>query len=107
MGLTLVAYLRGAEARAAGAVEATTVAAAAGMAGALWLAAVAAVGASVVAAASAAAAAVVGRGAVVAAAGLGPGLDPPVGGGEERHSRGMKLCPPHVLTLPGPEKGRR
>ena len=71
---------------------ATTAAAALGMAGALWLAA----------------AAVVGGGATTAATAVsGSGLDPPIGGGEEWRTRGLKLCPPRVLTMPGPEKGRR
>ena len=47
-----------------------------------------------------------GAGATVAAAGSGPGLDPPVRGGEERGTRGLKLCPPCVLTMPWPERGR-
>ena len=29
------------------------------------------------------------------------------GGGEERHTRGLKLCLPRVLTMPRSEKGRR
>ena len=41
------------------------------------------------------------------AAGLGLGLDPPAGGGEEWCTRSLKLCPLHVLTMPGPEKGRK
>ena len=77
---------------AAGTVEATT--AAAGMAGALWLAVAAVVGA--------AAAAAVGGGAAATTAGSRPGLDSPVGGGEERGIRGLKLCPSRVLTMPGP-----
>ena len=79
VGPTLVAYLRGAGAGAIGTLEATTVAAAAGIAGALWLAVAAAVGAAAVA----------------------------VGGGEEWSTRGLKLCPPRVLTMPGLEKERR
>ena len=55
----------------------------------------------------AAAAVVVGGGAVATAVGSRPGLDPPTGGGEERRIRGLKLCPSRVLTMPGPEKGRR
>ena len=35
------------------------------------------------------------------------GLDPPVGGGEERRTRGLKLCPPRVFTMAGLEKERR
>ena len=92
-------YLRGAGAGAAGTVEATMDAAAASMAGALWLAAAATVGV--------AAAATVGRGAAAAVARSRPGLDPPIGGGEERRTRGLKLCPLRVLTMPGSEKGRR
>ena len=81
MGPTLIAYLRGA--------------------GALWLAAAAA-------AMGAAAAAAVGGGAVATVAALSvPGLDPPARGGEEWCTRGLKLCPSCVLTMPGPEKGRR
>ena len=99
MGPTLVAYLRGAGAGVVGFVEATTATAVAGMAGALWLAATTVVGV--------AAAAVVSRGVAVAAVGSGPGLDPPIRGGEERRTRGLKLCPPRVLTMPGSEKGRR
>ena len=48
-----------------------------------------------------------GASAAVAVARSGPGLDPPVGGGEERHTRGLKLCPLRVLTMPRPEKGMR
>ena len=47
----------------------------------------------------------VGEGAAAATA--GPGLDPPAGGGEERHTRGLKLCPPRVFTMAGLEKERR
>ena len=49
--------------------------------------------------------AVVGEGATAATAELW--LDPPTGGGEERHTRGLKLCPPHVFTMAGLEKERR
>ena len=84
MGPTLVAYMRGAGAGVARTVEATTA-----VAGALWL-----TGAAVV-------------GATAAAVGSRRGLDLPTGGGEERHTRGLKLCPSHVLTMPGPEKGKR
>ena len=77
-GLTLVSYLRRAGAGVVGTVVAMTAAAAV------------AVGA-----------------AATAAAVSGLGLDPPAGGGEEWHTRGLKLCPPRVLTMPGPEKGRR
>ena len=48
---------------------------------------------------------VVGEGAAAAAA--GPGLDLPVGGGEERCTRGLKLCPLRVFTMAGLEKERR
>ena len=41
------------------------------------------------------------------AVGSGLELDLPAGGGEERRTRGLKLCPPRVFTMPGPEKGRR
>ena len=58
--------------------------------------------------AAAAATTEVGGGAATAtAAGSRPGLDPPTRGGEERRTRGLKLCPPRVLTMPGPKKGRR
>ena len=99
---TLVSYLHGAGVGAAGSVEATTVAATAGMAGALWLAGAAAMGAI-----GAVAKTVVGGDAAAAAAVSAPGLDPPVGGGEERRTWGLKLCPPRVLTMPRPKKGRR
>ena len=99
MGPTLVAYLHGAGAGLAGTVDKIMVVAAAGMEGTLWLAAMAAVGA--------AAATTVGRGAAAGAAGSGLGFDPPARGGEEWHTRGLKLCPPRVLTMLGPEKGRR
>ena len=88
VGPTLIAYLRGAGAGAIGTVEATTTAAA----GTPWLAATTAVGAAVAA--------------IAVATGSRPGLDPPARGGEEWRTRGLKLCPPCVLTMPGPEKGR-
>ena len=109
MGPTLVAYLRG----VAGTVEATTAAAAVGMAGALWLAAKTKVGVAVIAVVGATAVAAVGVaaamavGAAVVVAGSGSGLDPPAGVGEEWRTRGLNLCPPLVLTMLGPEKGRR
>ena len=53
----------------------------------------------------AAAVAVVGES--VAAAVVGPGLDPPAEGGEERRTRGLKLCPLCVFTMAGLEKERR
>ena len=91
VGPTLVAYLRGAEARIAGTIEATTATVAPGMAGALLLAATTVVGGCATAA---------------AAAISGPRLDPPAGGGEEWRTRGLKLCPPLVLTMPGPGEGK-
>ena len=45
--------------------------------------------------------------AVAVATILGLGLDPPTRGGEEWLTRGLKLCPSLVLTMLGPEKGRR
>ena len=108
VGPTLVPYLCGVGAGAAGTIEATTAVVAAGMAEALWLAAAMAVGAEVEATmggGEAAATATVGATATVV--GSGPGLDPPAGGGEERCTEGLKLCPPRVLTMPGLEKGRR
>ena len=108
MGPTLVAYLRGAGAGTTRTIEATTAAATAGMVGALWLAAAVTMGATAAAAAGMGAAAVVGEGTTAAAAAAsGSGLDLPVGGGENRPTRGLKLCPPRVLTMPEPEKGRR
>ena len=112
MGPTLVSYLRG----VGGTVVATTTATMAGIAGALWLAAaVETVGGG----AATAAAETMGGGAAMATAAIGGGaaatvvavsglrLDPPVGGGEEWRTRHLKLCPPHVLAIPGLEKGRR
>ena len=32
---------------------------------------------------------------------VGPGLELPVGGGEERHTLGLKVCPPWVFTMVG------
>ena len=49
--------------------------------------------------------AAVGGGA--AAVVTGQGLDPPAGGGEEWHTRGLKLCPPRIFTMVGLEKERR
>ena len=43
--------------------------------------------------------------AAVGAVGSGLGLDPLAGGGEEWRTRGLKLCPPRVFTMPGPERG--
>ena len=45
--------------------------------------------------------------AAAAAVVLGPGLDPPAGGGEEWLTSSLKLCPSYVLTMLGLEKGRR
>ena len=82
---------------------ATTAATTIGMEGALWLAAAAVVGGC-----AATTEMVVGGGATVAAATVsGPGLGPPAEEGEEWCTRGLKLCPPRVLTMPGLEKGRR
>ena len=44
-------------------------------------------------------------GAVATAARLG--LELPAGGGEERHTLGLKLCPPRVFTMVGQENERR
>ena len=41
------------------------------------------------------------------AAAIGLGLELPVGGGEERHTLGLKVCPPRVFTMVGQEKERR
>ena len=82
MGPTLVAYLRGAGAGVAGTVEETT---------------------DVVAGTTTVTVGVATTTVTVS----GPGLDLPIGGGEERCTRGLKLCPPRVLTMPRPEKGRR
>ena len=107
MGPTLVAYLRGAGVGVVGTVEATTVTAATGMAGALWLAAAAVVGVAAVATTGAVAAAVVGRGIVTVAVGSAPGLDRLAGGRRGAAHPSLKLCPPRVLTMLGLEKGRR
>ena len=45
-----------------------------------------------------------GRGGAAAVA--RPGLDPPVGGGEELRTRGLKLCPLLVFTMDRLEKER-
>ena len=50
-------------------------------------------------------AAAVGGGA--AAAETGPRLDPPAGGGEEWHTRGLKLGPPRIFTMVGLKKEMR
>ena len=102
MGPTLVSYLRGGRSRGNRTVVATIAATAAGMAKALWLAVVAAVGGC-----AAVATAAVGGDAAAAAVVLGPGLDSLAGGGEEWLTSSLKLCPSHVLTMHGPEKGRR
>ena len=36
-----------------------------------------------------------------------PGLEPPVGGGEDCLTLSRKLCPPRVFTMAGLEKERR
>ena len=41
-----------------------------------------------------------------AAAGVA-GLEPPAGGGEERHTRGRKERPPRVFTMLRPEKEKK
>ena len=89
-GSTLVAYLRGVGAGAVGTVEVTTTEATSGMAGALWLAV-----AAVVAAVAATTGAVRSR----------LGLEPSAGGGEKWRTRGLKLCPLRVFTMPGQERG--
>ena len=99
---TLVSYLHGAGVGAAGTVEATTATVTAGIAEGLWLAGAAAVGAI-----GAVTETVVGGDAAATTALSRPGLDPPVGGGEERRTWGLKLCPSRVLTMPRPKKGRR
>ena len=50
---------------------------------------------------AAAEAEVVDDGVVMAA---GPGLELPTGGGEERVTTGLKVCPPRVFTMVGQEK---
>ena len=55
----------------------------------------------------AAVAAVVAAGAGMAAAAVGPGLEPPAGGGENCLTLGWKLCPPRFFTIVGLEKERR
>ena len=42
-----------------------------------------------------------------AAAAVGPVLDLSTGGGEERRTQALKLCPPRVFTIAGLEKERR
>ena len=54
---------------------------------------------------AAAAAVVVGEGAAVVEE--GPGLDPPIRGGEKSCIRGLKLCPPRIFTMAGLENKRR
>ena len=54
-----------------------------------------------------AAVAVVAAGAGTAAAAVGPGLEPPVGGGEDCLTLGRKLCPPRVFIMAVLEKERR
>ena len=41
------------------------------------------------------------------AAAAGPGLELLAGGGEERRTLGLKVCPPLVFTMVGQEKERR
>ena len=66
------------------------------------------VGATAAVAAAVGAAVVVGEGAAAATVkASGSGLDRPARGGEMGPTWGLKLCPPRVLTMPGPEKGRR
>ena len=88
---TLVWYLRGAGAAATEAWEAVVASAepTAGLPGATAAAGTAAVAAAVVRAA--AVAVVAGAGAAAVSAGSGLGLDPPVGGGEEWRTWGLKL----------------
>ena len=107
VGPNLVAYLRGAGAGVEGTVEVTTAEVTTGMAGALWLAAAVAVGAAVMMAGAVVAMTTVVGAATAAVVGSRLGLDPPAGGGEEWCTRGLKLCPSRVFTIPGPEKGRR
>ena len=42
-----------------------------------------------------------------AAVAAGPGLELPTGGGEERRTLGLKVCPPWVFTMVRQEKERR
>ena len=102
IGPTLVWYLRGARAVATKAWEAAAPSVEP-MAGLPWAAAwaVAAVGGGT----AAVAVVVVGEGAATAAA--DPELDSPIGGGEERCTRGLELCPLRVFTMAGLEKERR
>ena len=96
MGPTLVSYLRGVRVGAARTVAVAT-ATAAVVAGAT----AAVVGVATIAA-------VAGGGAAAAVATVSRlGLDPLAGGGEEWRAHDLKLCPPRVLTMPGPEKGKR
>ena len=101
VGPTMVAYLHKAGAGTARTIEITTFEAATGMAEALWLATVAAVGTAVVAVGVGAAATKTTR------VGSRLGLDLPARGEEEWRTRGLKLCPPRVFTMPRPEKERR
>ena len=54
-----------------------------------------------------AAAAVVGATGAAAATIGWPGLELLAGGGEDCLTLGLKLCPPHVLTMAGLDKERR
>ena len=58
-----------------------------------------------VGAGTAAAAAAMATGAE--AAGVGPGLEPSAGGGEDCCTMGCKLCPPRVFTMARLEKEKR
>ena len=46
-------------------------------------------------------------GGAATAAEASPGLKLPAGGGEERQTLGLKVCPPRVFTMVGKEKERR
>ena len=48
-----------------------------------------------------------GAAAVGATATGAAGLEPPEGGGEERHTWGWKARPPHVFTILEPEKEKK
>ena len=102
----LVWYLRGAGAIAIEAWEAT-IAFTEPTAGLPWVAAGAAAAGGGGTVAVAVAAVVGKRVAAAAAAAVGPGWDSPAGGGEERCTRGLKLCPPRVFTMAGLEKEMR
>ena len=42
-----------------------------------------------------------------AVATVGPGLESPIGGGEDCLTLGRKLCPSHIFTMAGLDKERR